>query len=40
MDYYANIDFDGFTKFVDLLDGIEVNVPKDLEDREYPDGNW
>jgi len=40
IDYYANIDFDGFTKFVDLLDGIEVNVPKDLEDREYPDGNW
>ena len=40
MDHYLNIDFDGFTKFIDLLGGIEVNVEQDLTDTEYPDNNW
>lgn len=40
MDHYLNIDFDGFTKFVDLLGGIEVTVEEDLVDKEYPDNNW
>lgn len=38
MDHYLNIDFDGFTKFVDLLGGIEVDVEKDLVDDRYPSG--
>jgi LCP family protein required for cell wall assembly len=40
MDHYISIDFDGFTKFIDLLGGIEVNVPEELIDRQYPDNNW
>lgn len=40
MDHYLSIDFAGFTKFVDLLGGIEVNVEEDLVDTEYPDNNW
>ena len=40
MDHYLNIDFDGFTKFVDLLGGIDVVVEEDLVDKEYPDNNW
>ncbi|EKD30333.1 MAG: putative transcription regulator, partial [uncultured bacterium (gcode 4)] len=40
MDHYLSIDFDGFTKFVDLLGGIEVTVEEDLVDKEYPDNNW
>lgn len=40
VDYYANIDFGGFVKFVDMLGGIEIDVPEDLVDTEYPDGNW
>ncbi|MDD2487388.1 MAG: LCP family protein [Candidatus Gracilibacteria bacterium] len=40
IDYYANIDFDGFIKFVDLIDGIKVDVPEKLVDTEYPDSNW
>lgn len=40
MDHYLNIDFDGFTKFIDLLGGIEVNVEEDITDTEYPDNNW
>lgn len=39
-DYFLNIDFAWFTKFVDLLDGIEVDVPFDLIDKDYPDNNW
>ncbi|NCP77168.1 hypothetical protein GW830_03500 [bacterium] len=40
IDHYLNIDFDGFSKFVDLLGGIEVNVKEDLVDTQYPDNNW
>lgn len=38
-DYYINIDFAWFTKFVDLLGWIEVDVPEDLIDTQYPDNN-
>lgn len=49
IDYYVSIDFNGFVKFVDLLDWVKVNVPNDLVDKEYPNdltdqgienGNW
>lgn len=40
VDKYLNIDFSGFRKFVDVLGGIEVDVPEDLVDYEYPDDNW
>lgn len=40
IDYFVNIDFAWFIKFVDLLDWIEINVPTDLVDTEYPDNNW
>ncbi|EKE29896.1 MAG: putative transcription regulator [uncultured bacterium (gcode 4)] len=39
-DYFLNIDFNWFIKFVDLLGWIEVDVPKDLTDTEYPDNNY
>jgi anionic cell wall polymer biosynthesis LytR-Cps2A-Psr (LCP) family protein len=34
------IDFAGFKKVIDLLGGISIDVPEDLNDREYPDDNW
>ncbi|MHB1416546.1 MAG: LCP family protein [Chloroflexota bacterium] len=34
--YYARIDFKGFEKAVDLLDGIDINVPKEIVDPKYP----
>ncbi len=40
VDKYLNIDFSGFKKFVDVLGGIEVDVPEDLVDYEFPDDNW
>jgi len=34
--YYARIDFDGFTKVIDELGGLEVNVDNTLDDYRYP----
>ena len=40
VDKYLNIDFAGFKKFVDILGGVEIDVPEDIVDYEYPDNNW
>ncbi|MBI3965484.1 MAG: LCP family protein, partial [Chloroflexi bacterium] len=34
--YYARIDFGGFEKVVNTLDGILIDVPRPLRDDEYP----
>lgn len=34
--YSARIDFNGFTKAVDLLGGIEVNLERSFDDYQYP----
>lgn len=34
--YYVRINFTGFTELVDLIDGIEINVPKTIHDEMYP----
>jgi anionic cell wall polymer biosynthesis LytR-Cps2A-Psr (LCP) family protein len=36
IDYYGAIDFEGFTKAIDLLGGVDVNVLKSFEDPQYP----
>lgn len=36
IDYYVKINFDGFVKIVDLIDGIDVVVAKTIHDEEYP----
>src|SRR5206468_1045302 len=38
--YFAQIDFQGFVRVVDALDGVTVDVPKPLLDNEYPAENW
>jgi LCP family protein required for cell wall assembly len=40
IDGYIVIDFSGFKNIVDALGGIDIDAPKDLVDREYPDNNW
>ncbi len=40
IDHYMIIDFTGFKYIVDALGGIDIDVPKDVVDREYPDNNW
>lgn len=34
--YFAAVDFSGFTKLIDSLDGVTVNVPKTFTDPFYP----
>ncbi|MEN8252450.1 MAG: LCP family protein, partial [Patescibacteria group bacterium] len=34
--YYFVLDFEGFTKIIDILDGINVDVAKDIKDERYP----
>ncbi|NUJ97757.1 LCP family protein [Candidatus Gracilibacteria bacterium] len=38
IDYYVNIDFEGFKEIVDLFDGVDVTVEENLVDYEYPNG--
>lgn len=39
IDYYINIDFEGFKKFIDYVWWVEVTLEENLVDNEYPDGN-
>ncbi len=34
--YYVTINFDGFQKIVDMMGGIDINVPRAIDDPEYP----
>lgn len=36
MHYYVSIDFRGFEKAVDLIGGIDITVPREIIDYEYP----
>ena len=36
IDYYVKINFDGFVQAVDAIGGIDVNVPKTINDDQYP----
>lgn len=40
IDYYARINFDGFRQIIDLVGGIEIDVPKEIKDDLYPDNNY
>ncbi|MCP4523002.1 MAG: LCP family protein [Candidatus Gracilibacteria bacterium] len=40
VDYFLNVDFNGFTKVIDALGGIEIHIPKNFVDDKYPDNNW
>jgi LCP family protein required for cell wall assembly len=37
VDYHAAVNFEAFTEFIDLIGGITVDVPEDIEDPAYPD---
>jgi polyisoprenyl-teichoic acid--peptidoglycan teichoic acid transferase len=40
VNYYVRINFDGFRQIIDLLGGIDVDVPKDIRDDTFPDANY
>ncbi|MBE2197630.1 MAG: LCP family protein [Anaerolinea sp.] len=37
IDYYIAIDFTAFVEIIDEIDGIEVDVPEEINDTSYPD---
>ena len=40
IDYYVNIDFKGFSAFIDAIWWVKITVPHTLIDNRYPDWNW
>ncbi len=38
--YYVLVDFAGFRKAIDAIGGIDINVPKAIDDPEYPTENY
>ncbi len=36
VDRYVIVDFDGFRKIIDMIGGIEINVPRPITDYRYP----
>jgi LCP family protein required for cell wall assembly len=36
VDYFVRVNFDGFREIIDLIGGIDVNVPYTIHDEEYP----
>ncbi len=38
--YYVRADFTGFSKLIDAVGGVDINVEKDLYDPLYPDGTF
>jgi polyisoprenyl-teichoic acid--peptidoglycan teichoic acid transferase len=37
IDYYVAVNFDAFVKVVDLIGGIDIDVPEAIDDPSYPD---
>ncbi|HSH04403.1 MAG TPA: LCP family protein [Anaerolineae bacterium] len=37
IDYYITVNFDAFTEVVDLIGGIDIEVPETIDDPDYPD---
>ncbi len=40
IDYYVQLDFAGFTKIIDSVDGIDVYLENDINDAAYPDSGY
>ncbi len=36
VDYFVRVNFDGFREIIDLIGGIDINVPYTIHDEEYP----
>ena len=37
LDYYVAVNFDAFVEVVDLIGGIDIDVPEEIDDPAYPD---
>lgn len=38
--YYVRINFESFVQIVDMIGGIDINVPKTIHDEEYPTADY
>jgi len=38
--YYVKINFDGFRRLIDLIGGVDIYVPQDINDPTFPDDNY
>ncbi|MCD6291642.1 MAG: LCP family protein, partial [Anaerolineae bacterium] len=38
--YYVKVNFDGFRRIIDLIGGIDIYVPRDINDPTFPDDNF
>lgn len=38
--YYVRVNFDGFEKMIDLIGGIDIDVPKTIHDDKYPTDDY
>jgi LCP family protein required for cell wall assembly len=38
--YYVKINFDGFRRVIDLIGGVDIYVPQDINDPTFPDDNF
>ena len=37
VDYYVTVNFEAFRDFINLIDGIQIDVPEAINDQNYPD---
>jgi LCP family protein required for cell wall assembly len=40
VDYYVRMNFDGFRQVIDLIGGVDIEVPREIRDDLYPDENY
>ena len=40
IDYYVRFNFQAFVEAVDRIGGIDIDVPEDINDPQYPDYNY
>ena len=40
IDFFINVDFNGFRKVIDVIGGIELTIEDQFTDYAYPDGKW
>lgn len=40
VDHYVIVNFDGFKQIIDLIGGVDIDVPYEIYDDKYPDDNY
>ncbi|MCL4835226.1 MAG: LCP family protein [Caldilineaceae bacterium] len=40
VEHYVHVNFSGFVRFIDLIDGIDIFVPQTIHDEQYPTADY